>query len=45
MKKSPINDKQDNIFPVDLLDIAKNLAREKGIDSEFINGLRKTDSV
>ncbi|MAY89806.1 MAG: transcription termination/antitermination protein NusA [Rickettsiales bacterium] len=36
MNKSPINDKQDNIFPVDLLDIAKNLAKEKGIDSEEV---------
>ena len=37
MKKLPENNKQD-LFPVDLLDIAKNIAKEKGIDAEEVLG-------
>ena len=35
MKKLPENNKQD-LFPVDLLDIAKNIAKEKGIEAEEV---------
>lgn len=37
MKKLPENNKQD-LFPVDLLDIAKNIAKEKGIEAEEVLG-------
>ena len=35
MNKLPENTKQD-LFPVDLIEIAKNIAKEKGIDSEEV---------
>ena len=35
MSKLPENSKQD-LFPVDLLDMAKNIAKEKGIESEEV---------
>ena len=37
MKKLPENNKQD-LFPVDLLDVAKNIAKEKGIEAEEVLG-------